>query len=90
MLPPLPAAVEAAAYHMPRPAAPVRRFPELTDRKLEVLGYLAKGQSNITIAEQLVVSLKTVRNHVSNILAKLEAAERTEAIDRARDAGLGH
>jgi DNA-binding NarL/FixJ family response regulator len=76
-------------FFAPRSAKPARPFPELTDRELEVLGYLAQGQSNIAIAERLILSLKTVRNHVSNILAKLEAADRAEAIDRARDAGLG-
>jgi DNA-binding NarL/FixJ family response regulator len=76
-------------FFAPRPAEPARPFPELTGRELEVLSLLAQGQSNSAIAERLVLSLKTVRNHVSNILAKLEAADRTEAIDRARNAGLG-
>jgi DNA-binding NarL/FixJ family response regulator len=82
-------AVRMMRFFAPRPAQLTRPFPELTDRELEILGLLAQGKSNNSIAERLVVSLKTVRNHVSNILAKLEAADRAEAIDRARDAGLG-
>lgn len=76
-------------FFAPRPALSARPFPELTDRELEILGLLAQGHSNSSISERLVLSLKTVRNHVSNILAKLEAGDRTEAIDRARDTGLG-
>jgi DNA-binding NarL/FixJ family response regulator len=64
-------------------------FPELTDREREVLGLIAQGQSNQSIAQGLVLSHKTVRNHVSNIFAKLQVADRAEAIVRAREAGLG-
>ena len=50
---------------------------------------IARGLSNATIAEELVISLKTVRNHVSNIYGKLQVADRAQAALRARDAGLG-
>jgi DNA-binding NarL/FixJ family response regulator len=71
-----------------RPQAPPRAFPELSDREREVLALLAQGDKNAEIAERLVLSPKTVRNHVSNILSKLHVADRTEAILRARESGL--
>lgn len=64
-------------------------FPELTDREREVLDLVARGLTNAAIARQLVVSDKTVRNHVSNVFTKLHVAGRAEAVARARDAGLG-
>ncbi len=64
-------------------------FPELTDREREILHLIAQGHSNTEIADQLLVSLKTVRNHVSNIYSKLQVADRAQAIVRARAAGLG-
>ncbi|TCC45484.1 response regulator transcription factor [Kribbella pittospori] len=64
-------------------------FPELTDREREILDLVARGLTNAAIARQLVVSDKTVRNHVSNVFAKLHVAGRAEAVARARDAGLG-
>ncbi|HEV2237389.1 MAG TPA: response regulator transcription factor [Ktedonobacterales bacterium] len=70
-------------------SAPPQVFPELTEREREVLGLIAQGLTNTAIAEQLVLSAKTVRNHVSNIFSKLQVASRAEAIIRARDAGLG-
>jgi DNA-binding NarL/FixJ family response regulator len=72
-----------------RPAAPVQLFPKLGERELEVLALLAQGYKNAEIAERLVLSPKTVRNHVSNILDKLQVADRAQAIARAREAGLG-
>lgn len=65
-------------------------FPDLTEREREVLGQLAEGAGNIQIARRLGLSPKTVANHLSNILTKLQAQDRSEAIDRARRAGLGH
>jgi DNA-binding NarL/FixJ family response regulator len=64
-------------------------FPTLTDREVEVLEHMARGRSNSEIARDLVVSDKTVRNHVSNVFAKLGVADRAQAIVRAREAGLG-
>lgn len=64
-------------------------FPELTERELEVLELIARGESNARIAERLGLSLKTVRNHVSAILNKLQVVDRASAIVRAREAGLG-
>lgn len=67
---------------------PSALFPELTDREREVLGLIAQARSNSEIARHLSLSLKTVQNHVSNICNKLQIADRTEALVRARDAGL--
>jgi DNA-binding NarL/FixJ family response regulator len=64
-------------------------FPELTEREHEILGLIAHGRTNEQIAEQLVVSIKTVRNHVSTIFSKLQVADRAQAVVRAREAGLG-
>ena len=64
-------------------------FPELTDREREVLALIAEGRSNSEIAGRLVLSPKTVRNHISNIFNKLQVVDRAQAIIRARDAGLG-
>jgi DNA-binding NarL/FixJ family response regulator len=72
-----------------RPATPPQAFPELTDREREVLDLIAQGYKNADIATRLVLSSKTVRNHVTNILSKLQVADRAEAIVRAREAGLG-
>jgi LuxR family transcriptional regulator, maltose regulon positive regulatory protein len=61
---------------------------QLTSRELEVLTMLAAGKSNQAIARQLVVTLDTIKKHVSHVLAKLGAANRTEAVARARELGL--
>ena len=61
---------------------------QLTSRELEVLGWLAAGSSNRDIASELVVSLDTVKKHVGHVLGKLGAANRTEAVARARQLGL--
>jgi DNA-binding NarL/FixJ family response regulator len=67
---------------------PASVFPELTEREHEVLRLLAQGRNNSEIAAELVLSLKTVRNHVSNIFTKLHVTGRVQAALRARDAGL--
>ena len=71
------------------PAGPPDAFPQLTAREREILDLVAGGRSNAQIAATLYLSPKTVRNTVSNIFAKLQVADRAEAIIRARDAGLG-
>lgn len=64
-------------------------FPSLTTREHEVLDLVARGLTNAEITARLFVSGKTVRNHISNVFAKLHVAGRAEAVVRARDAGLG-
>lgn len=81
-----------AAKAMTAVAAPRARssvFRELTEREHEVLDLIARGHDNATISRRLVLSPKTVRNHVSNVLAKLGVPDRSSAIVRARDAGVG-
>ena len=70
------------------PAAVPGLVEQLTSRELEVLTMLAAGKSNLAIASQLVVTLDTVKKHVSHVLGKLGAANRTEAVIRARELGL--
>jgi pimeloyl-ACP methyl ester carboxylesterase/DNA-binding CsgD family transcriptional regulator len=70
-------------------APPPQPLPELTRREREILEQIARGHSNPVIAERLSLSPKTVRNHVTNIFAKLAITTRAEAVARARDAGLG-
>jgi DNA-binding NarL/FixJ family response regulator len=72
-------------------AAPTtpRPFPELTDRERETLDLIAQGLGNQAIAQRLHLAPKTVRNNVSTILGKLHAADRGEAIQSARQKGLG-
>jgi DNA-binding NarL/FixJ family response regulator len=64
-------------------------FPELTERERQVLDLIAQGGNNAEIATRLTLSPKTVRNHVSNILSKLQVVDRSQAIVRARQAGMG-
>lgn len=64
-------------------------FPMLTTREAGVLELMAEGRANANIANALGLSEKTVRNNVSSIFAKLRVADRSEAIVRAREAGLG-
>jgi DNA-binding NarL/FixJ family response regulator len=77
------------AFFAARPAFEVTVFPELTDREREILDMVARGLNNSEITQRLVLSPKTVRNHVSNIFSKLQVADRAQAIVRAREAGLG-
>jgi len=64
-------------------------FPELSEREREVLQLIAQGRNNSEIADVLVISPKTVRNHITSIFSKLQVADRAQAIIRARSAGLG-
>jgi NarL family two-component system response regulator LiaR len=65
-------------YHSVEPDA-VNLFSELTEREMEVLKLIANGYTNQKIAEELVITIGTVKGHVSNILSKLQLADRTEA-----------
>jgi len=65
-------------------------FPQLTGRESDILARMAAGQANQAIATRLGISVKTVQNHVSNILLKLGVADRAHAVAKARDAGLRH
>jgi DNA-binding NarL/FixJ family response regulator len=76
-----------AFFAAPRPEPKV--FPELTDREREILSLIAAGHPNPSIARQLFLSPKTVANYVSAIFAKMQVADRAEAMIRAREAGLG-
>jgi LuxR family transcriptional regulator, maltose regulon positive regulatory protein len=79
---------QADAMPPRRAAAPPGLAEPLTDRELEVLRLIAAGRSNQRIAHDLVVALDTVKKHVTHVLGKLGAANRTEAVARARDLGL--
>lgn len=71
---------------------PVRRdvpFPGLTARERDILDHLAAGLTNAEIGARLHLSAKTVANNVSGILTKLQVTQRSQAIVRAREAGLG-
>lgn len=81
------------AIRLPLQAAtaplPIQNSPELlTERELEVLRLLAQGYSNHAIAQELIVTVGTVKRHVSNIMGKLEAQSRLDAVARARSRGL--
>ncbi|MEV4709229.1 response regulator transcription factor [Actinoplanes sp. NPDC049316] len=82
-------AARIAQFFAAGPPTPTTVFPQLTAREREILELLAAGRSNAQIAAALFLSPKTVRNNVSNVFAKLQVADRAEAIVRARDAGLG-
>jgi DNA-binding NarL/FixJ family response regulator len=73
-----------AAHEPGQPA-----FRELTDREQEILELVARGLTNPAIASRLFLSEKTVRNHVSNVFAKLHVTDRAAAVARARDLGYG-
>jgi len=78
-----------ASFFAGAPTTAASKFPTLTAREREILDLVAAGLSNGQIAARLYLSQKTVRNHVHAVLSKLQAADRAEAIVRARDAGLG-
>ncbi len=64
-------------------------FPQLSRRELDILELVARGLDNPAIARELVLTSKTVRNHVSNVLAKINAGDRSQAIVLARRSGFG-
>lgn len=70
------------------PAGEDRSVAALSNRELEILRLVATGASNKEIAEQLVITEGTVKNHLSNILAKLGARDRLQAVIRGREAGI--
>ncbi|WP_051062815.1 response regulator [Ilumatobacter nonamiensis] len=70
-------------------AADSLAFPQLTSREREVLDLVARGLDNTSISRRLTLSPKTVRNHLSNVFTKLQVPDRSQAIVRAREAGLG-
>lgn len=83
-----PGAAERVLAHLASSATRRVVLPELTDREREVAALLADGLTNHAIADRLFLSEKTVRNHVSNILMKLQVDTRALAGQRARQAGL--
>lgn len=76
-------------FSTPKPPSPEVALPELTARERDILGLIAQGHTNAKIAARLFVSPHTVRNHITHIFAKLQVADRAQAIIRAREAGLG-
>lgn len=82
-------AQRAMAYVLGGRTATRVPFPQLTDREREVLDLVAAGLDNAVISRRLSLSPKTVRNHVANVLTKLAVPDRSAAIVRARDEGLG-
>lgn len=82
-----PVAQRAAAVFSVRSSA--TPFANVTEREGEVLELLARGMDNPSIARRLNLSEKTVRNHVSSIFTKLQVGDRSQAIVKAREAGLG-
>jgi DNA-binding NarL/FixJ family response regulator len=82
-------AARIADFFAAAPATAMSPFPQLTAREQEILDLVAAGLSNQQIATRLFLSQKTVRNHVSTVLSKLQAQDRSDAIIRAREAGLG-
>lgn len=72
-----------------QPANRPRVFAELSEREHEILALMADGLGNAAIGQRLGLRPKTVRNYVSNVLTKIQAADRADAVLRARSAGLG-
>lgn len=83
-----PGAAERLLERLSSPSAGTAVFPQLTDRERDVLRLVASGQNNTAIARALHLAPKTIANHVSNILTKLQMADRATAIVAARRAGL--
>ncbi len=77
-------AAEAGSPPGKQPAEENSELAELSEREREVLDLIAAGYNNAEIAQKLVISPKTVRNHITNIFSKLQVADRSQAIRRAR------
>ena len=84
-----PAVADRLGQFFSGPGGGREAFPQLTAREREVLDLVARGLENRRIARELHLSDKTVRNHVSNVLSKLGVDQRSQAIERARAAGMG-
>jgi len=82
-----PTIAQRMMQHFDAPAQ-THPFPELTEREREVLALLAQGLTNAAIAERLSLSVKTVRNRVSDIFSKLQVNDRASAVIKARRAGI--
>jgi DNA-binding NarL/FixJ family response regulator len=82
-------ATRIMTYFSQAPASTSSAFPQLTERELEILELLASGCGTVDISARTHLSQKTVSNQLTGIFAKLQVANRTEAVIRARDAGLG-
>jgi len=80
--------VTSKMMHRMRHGNSTALYEQLTDREMEVLLLMAKGKANQEIADELYIALKTVKTHVSNILAKLEVQDRTQAVVYAFQNGL--
>ncbi len=84
-----PAVATRLVSHFAAPPSPAGGpFPQLTPREVEILRLVAQHVTNPEIARRLGLTAKTVSNHVSNIFAKLQVADRAQAIIAARDASL--
>jgi len=73
---------------VPRPGRPASALRPLTGREVEVLALIGRGLSNDEIAAALVISVKTVKTHITHLLAKLSARDRAQLVIAAYDAGL--
>jgi len=83
-------AAKIATFLQPDARATSHPFPSLSSRERDILDRIASGRTNTAIAEELLLSEKTVRNNVSNIFAKRHATDRSQVIIKARQAGLGN
>jgi LuxR family maltose regulon positive regulatory protein len=81
-------AFEPSSFAHDRPLPPAHLIGALTNRELEVLQLIAVGRRNREIAQDLFVTLDTVKKHISHILGKLSATNRTHAVTRARELRL--
>ncbi len=84
-----PSIAERVLHHLNSPPAEPIPFPDLTARELEILDLLAAATPTAVIARRLSVAPRTISNHISNILTKLQVADRTQAAMLARESGLG-